>query len=327
VVRSGVTGPATSELIALDLAGLAGRAAEIAQKAQSANTRRAYRADWADFAAWCGGKGLPALPAEAATIILYLTDLSSRAKSSTIARRVATISQAHEAAGWESPARRTVVRLFLKGLRRDKAGQGITAAGKRPILGPELRAMLGATPATMVGIRDRALLLLGYLGAFRRSELVGLDREHIERVEQGLIVHLRRSKTDQEGLGEKKGIPKGKPEEGNCPVQTLEDWLQASGIEQGPLFRPLDRRGRVLSGRLSSRAVSRAVKRYAAAAGLDPASLGGHSLRAGLATAAAIAGKSESSIMNQTGHKSVATVRRYIRDGNLFRENAAEGLL
>ncbi len=335
VLRSIVTGPATAALTSPDtvrgrqehLSGLAHRAAEIAEKAQSANTRRAYRSDWADFSTWCAGKGLPFLPAEAGTVILYLTDLSSRAKASTLARRVATISQAHEAAGLESPSSRTAVRLFLRALRRDKAGQGITASGKRPILGPELCAMLGSVPPTLLGMRDRALLLLGYLGAFRRSELVALDVEHIEAVDKGLIVHLRRSKTDQEGKGQKKGIPKGKPEQRSCPVQALADWIEAAGLKQGPLFRPLDRGGKILPGRLSDRAVARAVKRYAKAAHLDPACLGGHSLRAGLATAAAIAGKSERAIMNQTGHRSVATARRYIRDGNLFRDNAAEDLL
>ena len=304
------------------LVPLAHRAAQIARKARAANTLRAYQSDWADFRSWCEARGLASLPAAAETVILYLTELSAHAKTSTLARRVATISQAHEAEGLEAPK----VRLFLRALRRDKADQGNVERGKRAISGPELRAMLRAIPETPRGIRDRALLLVGYLGAFRRSELVSLDLEHIEVVNAGLIVHIRRSKTDPEGKGEKRGIPRNADEE-VCAVRALQRWLETAGILQGPVFRSVTKSGAVWGERLSDRGVARAVKRYAAAAQLDPAELAGHSLRAGLATAAAVAGKSERAIMQQTGHKSVTTVRRYIRDGNLFRDNAADGLL
>ena len=309
-----------------DLVPLARRASEIAQKARATNTLRAYASDWDDFCSWCNAQSLASLPAEPETVILYLTELSSHVKASTLARRVATISQAHQLKGIESPAQRTSIRLFLRALRREKAGQGSVERRKRAILGPELRMMLRATPATLLGTRDRALLLTGYLGAFRRSELVGLDVEHIEVVDSGLIVHIQRSKTDPEGKGEKRGIPRS-ADEGVCPVRALARWLETGGISQGPVFRPVTRTGRVRAERLSDRAVARAVKRHAAAANLDPAQLAGHSLRSGLATAASMAGKSERAIMQQTGHKSVATVRRYIRDGNLFRDNAAEGIL
>lgn len=310
-------------LFPASLVPLAFRAAEIARKARSANTRRAYVSDWADFRVWCDARVMASLPAEPETVILYLTELSARLKASTLARRVATISQAHQAAGLEWPSS---IRLFLRALRREKAEQGSIERGKRAILGPELRVMLEAIPMTTLGLRDRALLLVGYLGAFRRSELVGLDVEHIEIVDSGLIVHLHRSKTDPEGKGEKRGIPRS-ADEGVCPVRVLTQWLEKALIQRGPVFRTVTRSGRIGGRRLSDRAVARAVKRYAAAALLDGSQLAGHSLRAGLATSAAMAGKSERAIMQQTGHKSVSMVRRYIRDGNLFRDNAAEGLL
>ena len=175
-------------------------------------------------------------------------------------------------------------------------------------------------------MRDRALLLLlGFSGAFRRLELVGLDVEDLEETRDGLVVTLRRSKTDPEGQGRKIGVPQG-AEQPSCPVWVLEQWRAAAQLDFGPLFRSVTRHGRVREQRLSAEAVSIVVKRYVAQLGYDPALFGGHSLRAGLATSAAAAGKSERAIMNQTGHRSLTTVRRYIRDGNLFRENAAEGL-
>jgi integrase len=186
----------------------------------------------------------------------------------------------------------------------------------------DIRAMVAATPQSFLGTWDRALLLVGFAGAFRRSELVALDREDVEVTREGLVVTLRRSKTDQDGAGRRVAIPYGTNPE-TCPVRALESWLAATGIDAGALFRPVNRHGHMQPGRLSGFAVALVVKRYAAAARLDPAKYAGHSLRAGLATAAAIGGAPERSIMNQTGHRSTAMVRRYIRDGNLFRENAA----
>ncbi len=302
------------------------RAEQIGSKARASNTLRAYAHDWAHFTGWCARMQSTAMPARPETVILYLTDLSSTAKMSTLARRVATISQAHQAAGLESPTHRSAVRLFLRALRRDKAGQGSRSEPKRAILGTELARMVQAIPATPRGKRDRAVLLLGFLGALRRSELVALDTSDIEFMETGLVLHLRRSKTDPEGKGEKRGVPKAR-DSALCAVHAVREWLAAAGIAAGPLFRPLDRGSNVGPGRLSDRTVVRIVKRYAAAAGIDAAEVAGHSLRSGLATTAAYAGKSERAIMNQTGHKSVQTVRQYIRTGSLFRENAAEGLL
>jgi integrase len=182
--------------------------------------------------------------------------------------------------------------------------------------------MVAAAAPGLLGVRDRALLLLGFAGAFRRSELTSLDHEDLEFTPEGLVALLRRSKTDQEAQGRKVGIPYGSNPQ-TCPVRAVQAWFAASEISTGPIFRRVDRHGKLRAGRLSGYAVALVVKRHAEAAGLDAAKYAGHSLRAGLATSAAIGGASERAIMAQTGHRSVSMVRRYIRDGNLFRENAA----
>ncbi len=177
--------------------------------------------------------------------------------------------------------------------------------------------MVDATDGGIIGARDRALILLGFAGAFRRSELVGLDVEDCAFGKDGLTVTLRRSKTDQDGAGRKIGIPYGSNPE-TCPVRTIQAWIEQAGTIGRRLFRSINRHGQVQAGRLSGIDVARVVKKLAERAGLDPAKYAGHSLRAGHATSAAIAGASERSIMNQTGHRSVQMVRRYIRDGSLF---------
>jgi len=166
------------------------------------------------------------------------------------------------------------------------------------------------------------MLLVGLAAALRRSELVALDAGDVTETTEGLVVTLRRSKTDQEGAGRRIGVPYGS-HPATCPVRSLRAWTQTAGIVDGPLFVTIDSAGRPGSSRASDRAVARAVQRAAAAAGLDPARYAGHSLRAGLATSAAAAGASERAIMNQIGHKSLPILRRYIRDGNLFTDNAA----
>jgi integrase len=211
------------------------------------------------------------------------------------------------------------VSAVWKGIKRT---HGTAQAQKAPTLTANIRAMVGALPDRLIGIRDRALLLAGFAGAFRRSELVGLNREDIDFTADGLVVTLRKSKTDQDGQGRKVGLPYGSNPD-TCPVRSLRAWLDASGIAAGPLFRRVNRHGQLLAQRMSGAAVALVVKRHAAAAGLDAAKYSGHSLRAGLATSAAIAGASDRSIMAQTGHRSVNMVRRYVRDASLFRENAA----
>jgi integrase len=182
--------------------------------------------------------------------------------------------------------------------------------------------MVDATDAAVIGARDRALILLGFAGAFRRSELVALDVADCEFSKDGLTVTLRRSKTDQEGEGRRIGIPYGANPE-TCPVRQLQALISETGVLDGPLFRSINRYGRLGLCRLSGGDVARVVKKLADRAGLDSARYAGHSLRAGHATSAACAGASERSIMNQTGHRSVQMVRRYIRDASLFRENSA----
>jgi integrase len=224
--------------------------------------------------------------------------------------------------GLNAPTHDTIVVNTMKGIRRTN---GTAAVQKAATLIGDIRAMIDMSDQGTIGLRDRALILLGFAGAFRRSELVGLDVIDCGFSKDGLTVMLRRSKTDQEAVGRKVGIPYGSNPE-TCPVRMLQTWIQEAGITAGPLFRALNRHGQVQPGRLSGIDVARVVKKLATRAGLDPAKYAGHSLRAGHATAAAIAGASERSIMNQTGHRSVQMVRRYIRDGSLFRENSAAKL-
>jgi len=310
-----------SAAVAATLAAIEAQARAYAREAKSANTRRAYASDWADFAGWCQAHGLTPLPAAPATVALYLTSAAERLKTSTMGRRLTAISQAHRAADHPSPTKSATVRAVAAGIRRTK---GTAQQGKAAAVTDEVRLMVAGLPATRRGRRDRALLLLGFAGAFRRSELVALDVADVEEKPEGLVVTLRRSKTDQEGAGRTVGIPYG-GHPPSCPVRALRAWLADSGIVEGALFRGVKNDGTLL-GRLSDKGVARVVQRRAQAVGLDPARYGGHSLRAGLATAAAAAGKSERAIMAQTGHKSSAMVRRYIRSGELFSDNAAAGL-
>jgi len=294
-------------------------AREFARRSKAENTLRGYRADWRDFCGWCEAQRVTPLPASPETVASYIADCAGRLKVGSIQRRLNAIAEAHKAMDAESPTSSGIVRATLKGIRRTL---GTASAQKAPAVTDDIRAMVDATGAGLIGARDRALVLLGFAGAFRRSELVGLNVEDCVFDKDGLTVTLRRSKTDQDGAGRKIGIPYGSNPE-TCPVRTVQAWLEIVGIDGGPLFRSISRHGQVQPGRLSGIDVSRVVKKLAERAGLDPAKYAGHSLRAGHATSAAIAGASERSIMKQTGHRSVQMVRRYIRDGSLFRENSA----
>jgi len=288
--------------------------------AQAANTRRAYAADWRHFTEWCRQTGQASLPATGETVVLYLSALAEFAKVSTLTRRVSAISQAHQAAGFPSPTEHLAVRKVMSGIRRQK---GTAQHGKRAVITEDLRSMVETLGTTrFLDIRDRALLLVGFAGAFRRSELVSLDVEDLAFGREGLVVAVRRSKTDQEGQGRQVGIPFGSTP-ATCPVRALEAWLAILGSDEGPVFRRINRHGQIAARRLTPQSVALVVKRSAAAAGMDASEVAGHSLRAGLATAAAAAGVPERAIMAQTGHRSVATLRRYIRGGSLFLENAA----
>lgn len=283
------------------------------------NTKRAYAADWQHFMKWCADHQLQALPADIQTVVAYLLDCAETYKLATIQRRLSSIGKAHRVAHQPDPTKNETIHLTMKALRR-KLHQAQTQ--KAPAVTEIIQVMVSTLPNTLIGRRDRALLLLGFAGAFRRSELVGLDIADLRFVAGGLEVTVRKSKTDQEGEGITKGIPMGLNAH-TCPVRVVRTWIESSGLVSGALFRPVDRHGNMKQGRLSSDSVARIVKRCAESAGLDPVDFAGHSLRAGLATAAAAAGVSERSIMEQTGHKSQAMVRRYIRRGSLFSDNAA----
>jgi integrase len=301
------------------LVTLAGQARDYLRQSKAPNTRRAYRADWAHFESWCRAAGRTSLPASEDTLMLYFSALAVVSKVSTIERRLAALSQAHQACGFDGSIRGATLRALLAGIRRAK---GTAPETKAPLLADELRTVLGQIPQDPRGLRDRALLLLGFAGGFRRSELVAVDAADVVFSSEGVAVTLRRSKTDPEGQGRKIGIPRGaRPE--TCPVRALAAWLASAAITSGPLFRPVGRRGQPGERRLSDRSVALIVKQRVRAAGLDPLRYSGHSLRAGLATSAARNGASERSIMNQTGHRSIAMVRRYIREADLFHDNAA----
>jgi integrase len=306
------------------LTRLADRTRAFLAAAKACSTQRAYRGDWSHFEEWCRGLGLTALPAKPETVALYITGLASSHRPTTLRRRLTVISRAHQAAGHPSPAsmQQPLVSETLKGIRRTV---GTAERTKRPLYTEQLRAMIRAMPDSLQGIRDRALLLVGFAGGFRRSELAGLTLENLASENDGLVILLSRSKTDQEGKGRKVALPYGSSPE-TCPVRACRNWIDAAGISDGPLFREIDRHGRIHARALHRDSVGMIVKRAAARIGLDPAEYAGHSLRAGLATQAYLNGANELAIMQQTGHRSLATVRKYIREGSLFRDNPAAKL-
>ena len=293
--------------------------------AKSPATLRAYRTDFEDFTRFCEEHNLPHLPATPTTVALYIADRASFLRSATITRRLTSITKAHQAAGFaESPSssHHFVVSETLKGIRRSI---GTAQEGKAPLLTSDIRRIVACCPETLLGLRDRALLLVGFAGAFRRSELAAIDFTHLSFTEDGLVIDLCRSKTDQEAAGRKVGIPFGK-DDGTCPVRALRRWLAASSISSGAAFRGVNRHGKLSRRGLHKDCVGWIVKRAAGRASLKPEPLGGHSLRAGHVTQAAMNGVSERDIMRQTGHKSAEMLARYIRIGEIFTRNAAAGL-
>ncbi len=286
---------------------------------KAANTLRGYRSDWRAFCTWCESHGWCPLPAGPDVVAAFIAECAGHLKSGSLQRRLNAITEAHKAAGLKSPTHSAIVANTIKGIRRTN---GTSPEQKAAALTDDIRAMMSASDAGLIGLRDRALILIGFAGAFRRSELVTLSVDDCAFGKDGLTVNLRRSKTDQAGTGRKIGIPYGSNPD-TCPVRTTQAWIEQAGISRGPLFRSINRHGKVHAAGLSGIDVARVVKKLAERAGLDAAKYAGHSLRAGHATSAAIAGASERSIMNQTGHRSVQMVRRYIRDGSLFRENSA----
>ncbi len=296
------------------------RIATYATNSKSKNTWKAYQSDLRDFSSWCEGYGLACLPATPETVAAYLTVLAQHCKVATIQRRLSAISQRHAAAGLKSPTRSGIVRLTMQGIRRTHAPLQVVRK-VRPAVTSIIYKLVDPLDISLIDQRDRALILLGFAGAFRRSELVQLSVDDITETDDGLRVVLRQSKTDQEAEGFVKGIPLGH-ESKTCPVLAWKIWKESAGITDGFAFRSVTRHAK-LGTSLSDRAVADIIKRRARAAGLDYQDYSGHSLRAGLATAAAQAGVSERVIAKQTGHKSLPVLRGYIREGSLFTENAA----
>lgn len=291
--------------------------------ATAPNTLKAYAADWADFVAWCEQQRLAALPARPETVGLYLASLADTRKVSTVTRRLAAIAKQHRNAGYESPAsmKHSAVHDVIAGIRRER---GTRPETKRALSTGELRRMVTAIPAAPRGLRDRALLLIGFAGGFRRSELAAIDLSDVEDGDEGLKILIRRSKTDQEGEGRQVGIPYGSDPK-TCPVRAYRKWIATAGITEGPVFRAFRNRTMMADG-ITDQVVARIVKKSAERVGIPANVLAGHSLRSGLATTAARNGASEASIMRQTGHRSVQMVRRYIREGSLFHDNAGAKL-
>jgi site-specific recombinase XerD len=285
-------------------------------------TRRAYRSDFDIFRAWCNTKRVPALPAQSETVAAFLAAEANRgAKTSTIGRRLAAIRYAHKLAGYEPPTNTEAVKATLRGIRRTKRS---TPARKAPATADKIVAMAAKADSSIKGLRDSALLLLGFAGAFRRSELVALDVGDLQFCDGGLRVTIRRSKTDQEGLGATIAIVPGSTA---CPIRAVRAWIKAAKISDGPLFRSVTRTGKISSRRLSGRAVAEVVKNYARRAGLKAADFSGHSLRSGFLTSAAARGASIFKMMDVSRHKSVDTLRGYVRDAEMFRNHAGSGLL
>lgn len=289
---------------------------EYIRAALSENSRRAYRADLDQFLAWGG-----AVPASPEMVARYLAAHAGHHAIATLARRLVSIGKAHTTQGHPSPVDSDLVRATLRGIRHThgSAQRQVAPAEKEDVLS----MVAGLTG--IKGIRDKALLLLGFAGAFRRSELVGLTVADIEHAKQGLIIQLRFSKTDQEGRGRKVAIPFGRGVV--CPVLALQEWLAVSGISEGAVFRGVNRQSVISASALTSQVVALVVKERAIAVGLDPDRYAGHSLRAGLVTSAAKLGVSSWKIRQQTGHKSDAMLARYIRDANIFIDNAAGAVL
>jgi site-specific recombinase XerD len=282
----------------------------------SDNSRRSYRSDLSQFLEW--GGTIPASPELVAT---YLAAHADHHAVATLSRRLVSIGKAHTAQGLPTPTDTELVRATLRGIRRT---HGSSQRQVAPAVKEDVLAMVAALTGTK-GTRDRALLLIGFAGAFRRSELVSLTVADIEQAQQGLIVTLQRSKTDQEGRGRKVAIPYARG--AVCPVLALQQWIAVAGITEGPIFRGVNRHGQIADSAITPQAVAMVVKERAQAVGLNAANYSGHSLRAGLVTSAAQLGVSSWKIRQQTGHKSDAMLSRYIRDAGLFVSNASGEVL
>jgi integrase len=281
------------------------------EAATAPNTRRAYDSDLKHFLSWGGS-----LPASPDVIARYLAAHATTHVVATLARRLVAIRRAHALQGLPDPVRSELVRLTFRGIRRAHGRPQRRAAA---LATEEMAAIVASLCDSVRDARDRALLLVGFAGAFRRSELSRIDRKSIERTPRGIIVTIPKSKTDQEGQGRQVAIPCGRND--ICPVRALDQWLELSRITEGLVFRPVTRRGIVLPSQLSGDSIAQIIKHRVKAIGLDQARYSGHSLRAGFVTSAATAGAPAWSIKAQTGHASDALVGRYIRLSDPFADN------
>ena len=280
------------------------------KNSKAKNTVRAYESDFKDFSIFCVKNGLTSLPTEPKVLSLYLTHLSKTSKFSTLKRRIASIKVVHKIKGHYLDSKHPIIMENLLGIKRVN---GSYQKSKKPLLINSLKHIIKAIDDNEKNefkkIRNKSIILLGFSGGFRRSELVNIEYDDLEFVDEGLKIFIKRSKTDQSGEGSLKAIPYFKNLE-FCPVIKLKDWINLNNIKFGKIFD------------ISDKSVSLIIKKYAFMAGLDPEKYGGHSLRSGFATSAAEAGAEERNIMAMTGHKTTQMVRRYINEANLFKNNA-----
>jgi len=309
-----------------DLEDLIQKANDLICAAKAPSTRKAYQSDFRIFESWCAAHGLASMPAAPQTIALYIAScVVARLAPATIARRLASISKAHQAAGFENyPAstKHFVVGEVLKGARRTL---GIAQKCKDPLLLNDICRLLAACPTNLLGLRDRALILIGFAGAFRRSELCAMTVSDLCFSASGLVINLPRSKADQEQAGEKVAIVFGEHKD-TSPIRALRQWLKAVKVKEGAVFRGVDRHNHVAVTGLHRDSIAAIFKTAAARAGMNATNIAGHSVRAGMATQAALNGSSERAIARTTRHRSRRVLRRYIRPGEMFRENASAAL-
>jgi integrase len=307
-----------------EIISLAETARGYADAGMAANTRRAYESDFADFASWCASVGACPLPAEAAHVALYLTARAPTLAVSTLARRLAAIRAAHKAEDLTPPASGALDQVWA-GIRRT---HGRPPARKRGLLTDDLKKVLKRLPPGLAGARDRALLLVGFAGALRRCELAALNLQPGAAdstvtavfVADGLELHIARAKGDQEGRGAVVAVPYGKQ---ICPVAALQAWLRVAKITSGPVFRGIDRHGRLAATSIGGRAAAEIIKRACQRAGFDPDHFGGHSLRRGLITSAARGGAAGEVLMRHARHAKFETTLGYIEEAQRFQKNAA----
>jgi site-specific recombinase XerD len=287
------------------------------------NTIRAYKSDFKDFELFCANNGFKSLPTEAKIISLYLTYLSTKeVKISTLKRRLVSLGVIHKLKGFYLDTKHPSIVENLMGIKRRK---GVIQKGKKPILINNLKEIINAIDQynneELTKLRDRSVILIGFSGGFRRNEIVSLDYDDLDFVTEGLKINLKRSKTDQFGEGSVKGLPYFNNSR-YCPVLSLKKWIKVSNIDSGPLFRRFSKGSKLTENRLTDQTVALLIKKYLKLAGKDSKNYSGHSLRSGFATSAAESGAEERSIMTMTGHKSTEMVRRYIKEANLFKNNA-----